>query len=208
MIKRLLAESSAKEFGPEKAIIGFTINLWSVIDETDKVMKKDATVLVRANSVDEFIKNLDDACEKIAKAPLGEEAEKTIRAKLTPLVNAFKKQELQKMKTSGKFHEESFLEGWNWAYDDDPKDIKRYVAKESKAMIKKFTGKDVKVIAYKQDPGYGYQNVYMVIFETGKTTGMCIANLKEKKFIEEPGDIEDYGMSLEKLQQKYKFQRV
>lgn len=103
--------------------------------------------------------------------------------------------------------ESIYTEGWNWSYQEDPDDIKRIVKKETSKLIKEFSGQEVKFIGYRSDPQVMY--VYLVVFEwKNKKTGMCIINLKSKKFIEEPADIEDYGFTLEKLQSKYSLQKV
>lgn len=105
------------------------------------------------------------------------------------------------------FEDTVFDEGWNWAYQEDPDDIKRIVKKEASKLIKGFTGEDVKIIGYKSDPQV--LNVYLVVFEwKSKTTGMCIMDLKSKKFIEEPGSLVEYGLSLENLQKKHSLQKV
>jgi len=60
------------------------------------------------------------------------------------------------------------------------------------------------IVNYKMDPGFGYEHVFMFLiqFEDGEY-GLCIYDIREKQFIEEPSDLEDYGTTLENLKQKY-----
>jgi len=65
--------------------------------------------------------------------------------------------------------------------------------------------KKFKVVSFIQDSGYGYQDVYLCRLEfKGKRPGLCIINIYTKVFIEEPGDLDDYGFeSIEQLKEKY-----
>jgi hypothetical protein len=74
--------------------------------------------------------------------------------------------------------------------------------KEAKSMFMDFS-----VIAFKRDPEYGYEHVYLllIVFKKSKTYGLCIYDTQRKQFIEEPADLEDYDTTYEDVTNKYSF---
>ena len=65
-------------------------------------------------------------------------------------------------------------------------------------------------IAFVQDPGYGYDHVYLFLirFTHDKDYGLCIYDHRRGTFIEEPSDLEDYNTTLEAIKQKYYFKNI
>lgn len=64
-----------------------------------------------------------------------------------------------------------------------------------------------KIIDFITDPGYGYEHVkmFLIRFKKWNQWGLCIWDTKKKEFIEEPGTLEDYEVTLDELIEKYHF---
>lgn len=63
-----------------------------------------------------------------------------------------------------------------------------------------------KPIAYYQDPEIGYDavNLFLIEYRDDKAYGLCIWNHDAEEFVEEPGELDDYGMkSLAEVYGKY-----
>ena len=87
---------------------------------------------------------------------------------------------------------------------------------QSDKIVKKFAGlKDelemfnkLYVLSYIKDPGYGYDNVFMFLFKFAEKSkydvgfGLFIYDIGKKSFIEEPSSIEDYRLTVEKVNEK------
>lgn len=58
--------------------------------------------------------------------------------------------------------------------------------------------------AWMRDPGYGYQYVllFLIKFDFGPY-GLCIYDYEKEEFIEEPGTLDDYGLTYEEVMMKY-----
>lgn len=58
--------------------------------------------------------------------------------------------------------------------------------------------------AWMRDPGYGYQYVllFLIKFDFGPY-GLCIYDYEKEEFIEEPGTLDDYGLTYEEFMIKY-----
>jgi hypothetical protein len=75
------------------------------------------------------------------------------------------------------------------------------------------------VLAFVTDPGYGYQDVKMLLLKFHKKPGkydnpdglgLCIYNIATHEFIEEPADLNDYNdgkLTEDKLYKKYRLKR-
>lgn len=65
-----------------------------------------------------------------------------------------------------------------------------------------------KVVSYKRDPEYGYEHVYLLFikFKEDKDYGLCIYDTRKQDFIEEPGELEWFDLTLEQVKQKYGFE--
>lgn len=62
-----------------------------------------------------------------------------------------------------------------------------------------------KVISFITDPGYGYSHVKLLLikFKDDKEFGLCIYDVDKQLFISEPGTLDDYNLTLERLFDKY-----
>jgi len=60
------------------------------------------------------------------------------------------------------------------------------------------------VKAWMRDPGYGYQYVllFFIEFDFGQY-GLCIYDYEKEQFVEEPGTLDDYGLTYEEFMIKY-----
>jgi len=58
--------------------------------------------------------------------------------------------------------------------------------------------------AWMRDPGYGYQYVllFLLKFDFGPY-GLCIYDYEKEEFVEEPGTLDDYGLTYEEVMMKY-----
>jgi len=58
--------------------------------------------------------------------------------------------------------------------------------------------------AWMRDPGYGYQYVllFLIKFDFGPY-GLCIYDYEKEEFVEEPGTLDDYGLTYEEVMMKY-----
>lgn len=60
------------------------------------------------------------------------------------------------------------------------------------------------VKGWMRDPGYGYQYVllFLIEFDFGEY-GLCIYDYEKEQFVEEPGTLDDFGLTYEEFMMKY-----
>ena len=63
------------------------------------------------------------------------------------------------------------------------------------------------VLDFRRDPDWGYEHVKLLLiqFTDDGALGLAVYDTKAKEFIEEPGSLEDFGLTPEKVSKKYGF---
>lgn len=63
------------------------------------------------------------------------------------------------------------------------------------------------VLDFRRDPDWGYEHVKLLLiqFKDDLAFGLAVYDTKAKEFIEEPGSLEDYCLTPEKVAKKFGF---